>query len=683
MIFNNNFGYYHALDRTDEIDNAIDEPIILRDEQKSMNLNLGPQEIGTSLNPFQHQLHALSAKIKEGASKVEFEFFGAGKGQKERATPESFDKEERLEMRQLAEINEVRSSTHATVAVSGLAGFDAQRGFEEQNRDKTLREVEKAIDFAGDASTGGAVVVHTGEWNRPIYDSHKQEGFVGYEGEAKRAPIMVVDGRTGELRAMRKDSPIYEPKFKTVAEYEEEIGKKLVGTTDSKGDLYEEMDWISVNGDVIKRDWEFDLEKSSLMFERVPEWNKEMTMFETEKRDWKHFENKARVWNERHPNQLLTPEEIFAKTQYMNQALQARGSSLYHGKYYNHEKEIRDEVKKALDFYERLEESLPEEEKEKLVIQKTFDYQASSIIPPKDVPIKEYLLEKLKIQEDSMRYTHEASAAADVQAKQAEDAMKNVQTMEEYGLDRSTESLATLGIKTWQKYEANKEHLKEKLYIAPENWHPEQYGSHPDELLKIVRGARQKMIAKLTPSLGQEKAKELAYDHIKTTLDTGHLNLWKKHLQRKTDEHGLVIESDEAFDKRFADWALGKVKKMHEEKALGHVHLTDNFGYDDEHISLGKGNAPVREITKFMAEKGYKDFIAEPGSFNPQSILPEAWSLFGSPVYSIGTGVTPSHPGRFSGVYQRQFGYNAPPMYIVGAYVPSNEWKLWSEVPLE
>ena len=33
--------------------------------------------------------------------------------------------------------------------------------------------------------------------------------------------------------------------------------------------------------------------------------------------------------------------------------------------------------------------------------------------------------------------------------------------------------------------------------------------------------------------------------------------------------------------------------------------------------------------------------------------------------------------------HQAHFGYGAPSNYIVGAYAPSNEWKLWSEVPFE
>jgi len=591
-------------------------------------------------------------------------------------------------MRELALLNEITSSTHATVAVTGLAGFDAQKGFEEQTRDQAVREVAKAIDFAGDATTGGAIVVHTGEWNRPIYDSHSTDyagdekyNFTGYEGEDVKGVITVVDARTGQLNGMKKDQPVFEPIFTTIENYEKEKGVKLVGTHDKNGNVYEAEDWVGTGGELIKREWEFNPDKSIEMFKRVPEWDSKGTNFKTEHRDWNYFKKKRDWWNERNPDQQLTPEEIFAKTQYMNQVIQAKGGSLYHAKYYEREKESRDAFVKTLEFYEKLEDSLSEEEKRKLTIESGyFNVDDRGLLPRKSGKIVDFLKEKIKQQEDVMRYTHEASAASDVQATTFHEAMKNVQTLEQYGLKKSGETLAELGIKAMHKYEANKDQLKEKLYIAPENWHPNQYGSHPDELIAIVKEGRKKMADRLAPSMGREKAEALAQDHIKSTFDTGHLNMWKAHLIRKTDEHGIPIETDEQFNKRFADWALEKVKKMDKEKVLAHIHLTDNFGYDDEHINIGKGNTPIKEIMTFLKDKGYDDFTVEQGSFN-NNVMPEAWSYFGSPVYSISP--TGGGGGRFSQVHKQHFGYDAPPLYIVGAYAPTNEWKVWSEVPLE
>ncbi len=44
---------------------------------------------------------------------------------------------------------------------------------------------------------------------------------------------------------------------------------------------------------------------------------------------------------------------------------------------------------------------------------------------------------------------------------------------------------------------------------------------------------------------------------------------------------------------------------------------------------------------------------------------------------------TRGRPSNFSNIRMGHFGYAAPANYIVGAYAPSAEWKIWSEVPLE
>lgn len=137
-------------------------------------------------------------------------------------------------------------------------------------------------------------------------------------------------------------------------------------------------------------------------------------------------------------------------------------------------------------------------------------------------------------------------------------------------------------------------------------------------------------------------------------------------------------ESEEEFQQRFNNWVKGHLEKLHDEEAIGHLHLTDNFGYDDEHLSIGQGNAPVKEFVQWMQEKGYDDFIIEPGSFNPTTIMQDAWSYLGAqPQRKFGpSGGWRSQRMAQAGLYQN-------PNYIVGSYVPSNEWTLWTGVPLE
>jgi hypothetical protein len=186
------------------------------------------------------------------------------------------------------------------------------------------------------------------------------------------------------------------------------------------------------------------------------------------------------------------------------------------------------------------------------------------------------------------------------------------------------------------------------------------------------------MAAKLQrQGYSESDAKKRAETHIRATLDTGHLNNWRQHFQAKTDENGKVIETPEQVDKRFNKWYLEQVKNMIDKKVLGHIHLTDNWGYDDEHLTPGQGNTPTKDVVKMLEKAGFKDFITEVGSFNANTILPDTLAELGSPVYALGRHMS------FGRMQHGHFGYAAPPNYIVGAYAPSNEFKLWSEVPLE
>jgi cell division protein FtsW (lipid II flippase) len=62
----------------------------------------------------------------------------------------------------------------------------------------------------------------------------------------------------------------------------------------------------------------------------------------------------------------------------------------------------------------------------------------------------------------------------------------------------------------------------------------------------------------------------------------------------------------------------------------------------------------------------------------------EFGASIGDTGYNFGAGG--SKGNSFGNIYSGTggaAGYRAPPNYIVGGYAPSNEWKLWSEVPLE
>jgi hypothetical protein len=250
--------------------------------------------------------------------------------------------------------------------------------------------------------------------------------------------------------------------------------------------------------------------------------------------------------------------------------------------------------------------------------------------------------------------------------------------------------MAELGIYAWQMTEkAHKDFKAEKvgfdiknpIYIAPENLFPETYGSHPEELKKIVINGRKEMEKELvsTFKMDEEKAKKIAKEHIKATFDISHANVWRKYFQSKPGE------SVESRDKRFNTWLLGETQKLLDDGIIGHIHVSDNFGFHDEHLTAGDGNAPLKEFIKQAKKAGLSEFIVESGSFNPTTSLPDTWMHFDSPVYAMHMpgfnesawtdptiGATRHGWNNF---YRSYFGRTEGPRYVVGEFSPSEDFK--------
>lgn len=676
MVVFNNPGYYHALDNTfDQAEHGPDLPLEIDGEE--WHTELGPKELGTSANPMQNQIQALQAKIREGASRVELNFPGAGKGSSQSPTPEAYGSREREDIRNLAKVSGIKTTTHATFSRQGFSGFDPQnaRGFSDEQRFQNVKEIKKAIQFAAEATTGGAVVFHTGEWNRAISESwgkgkdqkHKDVEFRAYDEEPDKASFLLVDERTGQfVSQISKDRELFRPVYKTA----KELSPEKVGQYDElKKDVINEDDYVDLQGRWI------DVSDPKRAFERIPEFDEKNTNFKIEKYTWNRVEEETDKWNSKFPKKQLTPQMMYHRIEVEQQILQAKGSSLYHAQRYNEEKYQAKKLREALEFYKKLDKSLPEDEKWKIMTQRGMYGHAQNHITPDSESIPAMLERELKQIQDQMRYVHEASAAADSQARTAEEMLRKVKTVEEYGIKKSAQGIAEAGMYAYQQTNKNRKNLEEDIYVAPENWQASQFGGHPDEMIELVKTSRKEMANRLQKMGGKsaEEAKDLAKRHIKSTIDIGHLNLWRTHFVARPGE------SEAAKDRRFNKWAIDKTKEMINAGIIGHLHIADNLGWDDEHLTPGEGNAPIREFVKEMEKAGYKDFIIEPGSFNANRALPETLKYLGSPVYSVGTPMM-RPMGSFR---EAHFGYGAPSNYIVGAYSPSNEWKLWSEVPLE
>lgn len=658
MQFSNR-SYFSAMDRVDNAEMfTTDTPAPLDEEGNPIVsddvLNFTPQEIGLTTNPMQNTLESFKAQIKQGIGRIEFGFMGKGKGNAQNPTPESFGKDERRDMRELLKINDIKTSTHAAVHADSLAGF-TNRGFDSATRAAALKEINRAIHFAGEATRGGAIVFHMHEWQRPLSDVNNSKAkFKTYNEEDEEATLFAVDSLTGGVVSdISKNRLVYRPVYETAD------SKNLIGKKDSKGNILKEGDWIDINGNLIPRD-----APPEELFNRVPKFDKDRTNFEVEPITWNKLKEETIRWNEDHPNEpQRTPEQMFAIIEVENKVLQAKGSSLFHAQNYDRHKYERDELSKQYELFKKLKHNTPEEDHWKIEAQYMSQYGNGM---RRDEKPEEYFERQIKHTEDTMRHVHEASSSADVQARQLQDMIPRIKSAKEYGLNKTADTISSAGIRAMEVYNKNKDkyELDTPLYAAPENWNSQFYGSHPSEIKDIVLKSREAMVEKLIDKkYSKEEAKKLAETHIKATLDIGHLN--------------TLRENFVGDPKDFEKWMLDETEKLVKDKIVGHIHLSDNFGFDDEHLTPGQGNVPMREFLKRMEKYDMKDLILEVGSFNANTAYLDTFAYTNAPMYGVGA------RQRFAQTRNVHHGQNAPGFFIAGAYAPSNDWKPWTDLGLE
>jgi sugar phosphate isomerase/epimerase len=75
------------------------------------------------------------------------------------------------------------------------------------------------------------------------------------------------------------------------------------------------------------------------------------------------------------------------------------------------------------------------------------------------------------------------------------------------------------------------------------------------------------------------------FPNLKLTLDIGHANIGSK------------------FDKRNLEF----INKLGDR--IGHVHASDNFGKDDNHLPIGAGVINFKKIIKRLKKIGYDDTV--------------------------------------------------------------------------
>ena len=680
-------------------------------DNSTNDVGVGVKDIGMSLGlgPVPN-VQAVQAKIRTGAKSFELGFMGTGKGQGQQHTPEYYGKLQRQALEEMSRASEIDFTTHATVGVMGLAGMDQQGNFSKANQKFAVDEIKRAVEFAADVARGGNIVVHTGEFQRPLSEADwNQEGefagkFQSYKEEPEMATFKVIDNRTGQaLVEARKNRPVARPVWNRYEEgneyFKEQDGKSY---RDQKGELVKSGDYLDYMGNKIDAK------------DRLPKFNKETKSFDTQLMTWKAMEKEAEEMTERakadwrkwksgrmtgeeikesiwsrflkegiNENQInVKPEEAYVISSMETSASQAKGFAHYYGGDFDEHVHNLKRLRKAREFYEKLEKETDPEEKWRLQKQ-TAEF--GDLVPPETKFPTQVLDKYINQTKRQMSYAQEGAASQWAQAREQMENIKHVESAETYAFDQGCEAYAEAGLKAME--ESNKLEkqgkLKDPLFIGMENLFPESYGAHPDELINLVESSRMQMTEMLKQKgYSESQAKQEARDHIKATFDTGHLNMWRKYW--KGDPKNTPEQNDQQFNK----WFLTKVEQMAEKGIVGNVHLVDNYGYQDDHLAPGQGNTPVKEAVKILKKHGYKGpLTVEPGADWSTDVsgfhsVMKTWQLFGSPVYGHGVGGPPAQK-RWGDIQYSYFGQTQPPYFTFGGYSPSEDWTLWSGVGME
>jgi len=601
-------------------------------------------KLGISTPPMQDQLQSIQARIRQGAQAVELGFIGTRKGSAGQGsfTPGTVGVPEREAIRDIAKVNDVKiSSVHASMKIEGLAGFDGRQGFSEAKRAQDMEEVKRTIDFAGDVTDGGAIVVHTGEFPYSIQGKHGETPFKTKGGKpikfsegyaiAQKAPQYLVNTKTGRIAA------------EITPDFEIDVLRLKPGGT--------EEDFVTKT--LTYSDFVNDA-KSNM--ESAEQRRKNMAEF-------KKYGKGKTLSDEDYKNTYGNPAWVSRNSQLREGITQNKSDYLYHKARLEEHKAQLEQFKESL--VRAQNDNQPEEVLDGLRRQvTTIDRHIGAD--------REYL----------KRY--------EGQRRDAYTQLYSLRPIESYGVNKTSESIAELALDAARVTRDKK--LKNPLFVAPENLWDGNYGSHPKDLRKIIVDSRNKVVEYMTadkikihgeevknPFKGRVKkalghmpskseAKKIAENHIKATFDIGHANIWRKY-----------FDGDE---KEFKSWMGHEVEELTKDGIIGHVHVSDNFGYNDEHLPPGYGNAPIKEFLTHMQKSGFdKEYIVEP-AHHDVGALHAGMEFLQTPIYRIDT-----QTHRWTSPERSYFGQTHVPGFVTPGYLPHSggEQKpmVWSELPLE
>jgi len=580
-------------------------------------------KVGATASPqTPNQIGELTSRLNQGLKAVEI-------GAMNQRLLDQVPLEHFNEIRRMNKLTGAEATLHAPIQDLDLAGF-SQQGWSEFNRKESVEKLKSSIDRAHQMDISGniPITVHAGSF--PAQNWQK-EGLYGpteietEEGrkikdytitketkplEDQRSEMMIVNRETGQVQNMR-----YEEK-------EYISGEKQVWTPQRRMENLNRTEW--------------DREKLQIM-----QWKKEMN--EVEDR-FRRNEEKLRELESGAKKNLLTEKEQQQLAALKNEEIMVEK---YKEEIYTHMRSLTE------DMYSRFKKYTDE----KVELEKTGGFKRLIEQMKEEEEKVEENYAKLQKAKDQEKREQIAKELTRSQFNQSEIIAKVIENLpppktwisaDDFAKEKVSNSITEAALYAYKQYG------EEAPIISMENVYPEFALSRADSLKETIEKAKDKFAEELQKknNLSKKKAEEIANKIIGVTWDVGHIYMLKKH--GYTDED---------------------IKKEAEKigKHVTHIHLTDNFGFEDSHLPPGLGTVNIKdqlkEIEKSLSDeqKGKIKSIVEAGEFVANfKEVPHLYALanLNSPLYTEDVGPRWDEIWDTHGHYMAGFGEIMPQKYF-------------------
>ena len=546
-------------------------------------------ELGTTTNPMvANQIEELNKTLNQGVIPVEIGTID----------PKVFDvipKQHFREMGRMAKLTGAKISVHAPVVGVEPSGLDPQgrQEWTEQSRRAVEEQLKSVVDrtLSIDKVGGNPITIHASniplaEWGKRegnmIKDEYGEQNWVDAPGKENIVKIrdMVINQETGQMSvAELRDmyhSGLINPDEKNIA--------KVTDTL--KSWMTPEQSISSMN----RTQWRKAVLEATLGVEKADEILRESFN--------KESSEAAIILAQRSMGSEETKK--FAKNIRLNPKKEEEGLRVLAAR-----EQIRDSKIKIDSLFDKAYRYGGEKERKSLAEAAKNYSEKMDKVKALDLPTQSQAIREI---------VHELSGKTPEQFISATN----------FATKKSAQTFANVAL---HSYDESKKGKKDPAVISIENMYQGLGFSRGEEMATLIEKSRENFIEEFTKkntktnkargSKGQ--AEKIAKKIIGTTFDVGHLNMFKK--AGFTDEE-LVKEAEKL---------KGYVK---------HIHLTDNFGYDDSHLPPGMGNVPINDLMQALEAGDLKARkIVEAGNFIQQFKSPAfSYNLesMGSPMFTGG-----------------------------------------------